>query len=203
MADEVVEFIPIPGLIKLSIKATAVNYNSEMYNVLSFQTPGTPTQALCEALCDRMHTWLSNKYKPLVSAEVNFDEIKAWSGEVQDGPLAIRAIDENGNGATLLGPDRMQFEWAPLLMFHGGRGRHKLGKAYLFPPPPEQVKPNGFLPEHLNACVDAFNYIIGDNTTALTWVVASESRLALYPITAVTHTHRLTIQKRRRPDFGR
>jgi len=199
----VVEFIPIPQLVRCRLTAHAVGYNATLMHLLNFQAPATPTAADCEQVCNVVSQWVNDSYRAQVSNQVNFATAEAWSGEEQFGPAATNVIDLDGSAvSTELFVD---FAWAPRIgLKTAHRGRAATGAIYMFPPTQESVEPNAYSPVHLAGLVTSCEWLLSHAlSAALPWVVASESRLTLFPILSFKPTARLTMQTRRRPDFGR
>jgi hypothetical protein len=199
----VIEFIPIPRLVRCRLTAHAIGYNATLMHLLNFEAPGTPTAADCESVNNVVGQWVLDSYKAQVSNQVNFATVESWSGEDQFGPAATNVIDQDGSAIS--SEMYVDYAWAPRIgLKTANRGRAATGAIYMFPPVQEAVNPNSYSPVHLSGLVASCQWLLDHAlSAAMPWVVASESRLTLYPILSFKPTARLTMQTRRRPDFGR
>lgn len=201
--SSVVEFIPITGLIKCRITAVGVNNNATLMNIFNFHTTGAVDAAAVDAVKGIVSSWVTNHYTGQVCPYVRFTNVEAWSGEDQFGPLSSQNLDALGTAVTT--HSHVDYAWAPLIgLKTGTRGRFASGKWYAFTPVFETINEGFYDPTHMDGLVAVANYLktaASDNN--LPWVVASETRLATYPIIDFKPSTRLTEQTRRRPDFGR
>jgi hypothetical protein len=199
----VVEFIPIPQLVRARITAVAKDYNATMMNLFNFDVGHAVSPADVAAVAALLDSWVNNHYTGQVCSQVHFTTIDAWDGSDQFGAAASSLVDADGTGVSVLAS--LDFAWAPLVTLKTNhRGRAGTGGWYAFTPVTEAVNPNNYEASHMAGLVSIAGQLKDAATTAgITWVVASESRLALYPIMSFKPTSRLTMQTRRRPDFGR
>jgi hypothetical protein len=201
--SSVVEFIPIPGLIKCRITAVGVSKNATLMNIFNFAAASIPDASHVDSVANIVAAWVGNHYKAQVSEFVRFTNVEAWSGEEQFGPLTSINMDQVGTAVS--SSTIVDYAWAPMIgLKTGTRGRFASGKWYAFTPVLETIEIGNYAPSHLDGLVAAAGFLLADAADALVpWCVASETRLATYPITGFKPTARLTEQTRRRPDFGR
>lgn len=201
--SSVVEFIPIPGLIRCRITAVGVDVNCTLMNLFNFATTGPVDEATVNAVATMVLAWVGNHYTGQVSNQVRFVNVEAWSGEEQFGPLVSLPTDQLGSAVSTA--PHVDFAWAPLIgLKTDTRGRFASGKWYAFTPVAEVMLGNHYSQLHLDGLVAIATQLktaASDQNTP--WVVASETRLATFPITGFKASQRLTEQTRRRPDFGR
>ena len=125
--SSVVEFIPIPGLIKCRITAVGVNKNATLMNIFNFAAAVTPDASHVDAVANVVAAWVGNHYKDQVSEFVRFTNVEAWSGEEQFGPLTSINMDQVGTAIS--SSTIVDYAWAPMIgLKTGTRGRFASGK---------------------------------------------------------------------------
>jgi hypothetical protein len=201
--SSVVEFIPIPGLVKCRITAVGVDVNCTLMNIFNFHTDLPVDGGIVSGVADMVKSWVHNHYTGQVSEFVRFSNVEAWSGEEQFGPLVSLSMDEVGTAVSA--STQIDYAWAPLIgLKTDTRGRFATGKWYAFAPALETMLNNHYASTHMDGLVSiAGQLLTAANDNATPWVVASETRIHCYPITGFKPSPRLTEQTRRRPDFGR
>jgi hypothetical protein len=201
--SSVVEFIPIEGLIRCRITAVGVNKNATLMNLFNFHTDGPVDLAVVTSVAGTVFDWVRNHYTGQVSEFIRFTNVECWSGEEQFGPLVSRNMDDVGTAVSA--STIVDYAWAPLIGLKTvTRGRFATGKWYAFTPVLETVQISNYDPIHMDGLVSIAQSLLDSaNTAGTPWVVASETRLATFPITGFKPSPRLTEQTRRRPDFGR
>lgn len=199
----VVEFIPIAQLVRARITGVAVDFNATMMNLVNFDVGHAVTAGDVAGVATMLHDWVTSNYVPQVCSQVRFTTVDTWDGSDQFGPASSALVDTVGTGVSVLAS--LDFAWAPLVTLKTAhRGRAGTGGFYAFTPVTEAVNPNNYEASHMAGLVAALDSLrTRASALGFTWVVASESRLALYPIVSFKPTQRLTMQTRRRPDFGR
>lgn len=201
--SSVVEFIPIEGLIRCRITAVGVGVNCTLMNLFNFHTDTGVDATAVGSVANIVKSWVQNHYTGQVSEFVRFVNVEAWSGEEQFGPLTSLAMDEVGTAVSA--STQIDYAWAPLVgLKTSTRGRFASGKWYAFAPALETMLNSHYASTHMDGLVGIADQLRDTAASAnLPWVVASETRLATYPITGFKASQRLTEQTRRRPDFGR
>lgn len=201
--SSVVEFIPIAGLIRARITAVGVGHNATLMNLFNFASAGVVDAASVASVATMLASWVTNHYTGQVSEFVRFTTVEAWSGELQFGPMHTVTMDAVGTAVSA--STIVDYAWAPLIgLKTGTRGRFATGKWYAFTPVLETVQIGNYDPTHMDGLKSIGAQLLtaaSDNNTP--WCVASETRLATYPIVELKPSARLTEQTRRRPDFGR
>jgi hypothetical protein len=202
--SSVVEFIPIPGLVRTRLTAVGVGYNCTLMHLLNFDAGVNVLPTDITSVLNIIYSWVTNHYIGQINQKVRFVSIEAWDGGDQFGAAGSRNFSDVF-GTAVSEFDFVDYAKAPRIgLKTGARGRAATGAIYCFPPVQEAIQPQAYATDHMDGLVAALGYLqTAANSAAYPWVVASESRLAKYPIIGFKPTVRLTEQTRRRPDFGR
>lgn len=196
-------FEAVPGTIRTRITADYLVATATAVNLLYFEAPTeTPTAADCEAVLDIVAEWINANYKNEYNANWKIFKLEAQGMEAAIAAYASRTVNQDGS----LEEVEARPEWAPLILLGtGSTGRSRHGRVYTFPPDAAGVKDNNtaYSDAHMGDLVTDFLALITlANDGGYPLVVASPTQGSFHRVTGVTYSPRLTMQTRRRPNFG-
>lgn len=178
-------------------------------NVLNYRTNTTPTAANMDALCSFLVTTWNTYLKPLQSAAVQLQLLRATSLHVSNGPAIeyTAGLPASGTGTTAAVPNNVAvvIKWVT-----GLRGRSYRGRTYHLGIPQASVTGSSLVTGYRNSLGTAWsNFVIIPTTPQWNLVVCSRYSNGLIrptgvstPVTGYSINPTCDSQRRRLPERG-